>query len=707
MSVLSFPRIYFQGLMEWDPCTFNNDDWQKFPTYDAANAALNWSFLATQGPVVPPGITQDNFTTLFRPWAITLQPDDNPSDAPPGLRVPTEWNMFGSHAVNFVQYNDLLTTVTGGDLGYGQPSEGDPIIGGPVTISPDSTSSAARLVDINPASFWSSQIYYGQLAFGGGNYQVSGPRSFRMHSRWLNLNRIYNADSKLTQPAASVACCFQACIPFDQVVWPHMGSTPSALITKLQNTAAAPPAQGIMMRFTAYVNVYFKNGTLNDIPVTPGDYKALATALAAAWNEWQTNSGSTSLFFSNPCYSHIVGAVGVWNDGELATVPGGRYLIADNPVAPSNATTPKPALTTARSKAFQRLGHDAHAGIAVAAAARNAAVALASLPPTPLGPVVVEVDYGASLISLDFNSAMPEKGTLGAWPSDLTKIDFGSLSLGVQPTGGTFTPIADISYDQYGQAAYEASAGIIDIPFPNSGTGTMLQSGPLAIQVQGQTALLEQSYTAQTDTRGIYVDQSGQTEFDITVCQGGLPTAGVNVLVAQYDAGLSLIPSNQQPLVTFTNGDQTTVTSASGDITTNVTIVTSGQGGIATIGIAAALSGFPTLAFFPYASGDSVPQPPDSLAPPGVPGWGVTVTYAYYATIRVLPFDDALPQQFVDLWNATQDPTLAWNFVYNNILYLYDMLFSVMQEFVDRTVHLARHLGRMGAGEHRRDADHP
>ena len=27
MSVLSFPRIYFKGFMEWDPCTFNNNDW--------------------------------------------------------------------------------------------------------------------------------------------------------------------------------------------------------------------------------------------------------------------------------------------------------------------------------------------------------------------------------------------------------------------------------------------------------------------------------------------------------------------------------------------------------------------------------------------------------------------------------------------------------------------------------------------------------
>ena len=45
MSVLSFPRIYFKGFIGWDPCTFNNNDFTAFQTFDATNAALNWSFL--------------------------------------------------------------------------------------------------------------------------------------------------------------------------------------------------------------------------------------------------------------------------------------------------------------------------------------------------------------------------------------------------------------------------------------------------------------------------------------------------------------------------------------------------------------------------------------------------------------------------------------------------------------------------------------
>jgi len=143
MSVLSFPRIYFKGMMSWDPCTFNNNDWQEFPTYDGVNAALNWPFLATQG------ITPQNFYSTFRPWAIALQPDC--VDSPGGERVPAEWNMFGTHGVSFVQYpqGGFQTTITGGALGYNQPVTSDPLIGlrsrSRATVGKDRDASSIRI----------------------------------------------------------------------------------------------------------------------------------------------------------------------------------------------------------------------------------------------------------------------------------------------------------------------------------------------------------------------------------------------------------------------------------------------------------------------------------------------------------------------------------------------------------------------------------
>jgi len=317
MSVLSFPRIYFKGYTEWDPCTFNNNDWQKFPTYDGFHAALNWDFLANENPPITPA----NFPTAFRPWAITLQDDRNKNDGPPGVRVPAEWNMFGTHAVSFLQYNDRVSTVTGGALAYGQPVTADPLIGAPVSILGDGGNGPGTLVDTNPFSFWSSQVYYGALQIGNPNQCVSGPRVVRMHSRWINMSRLYNATPELTEPAAAFACCFQACISNKDINWVNPAGAPSPLLAALRQASSQPGARGVMMRFTAYANLYFQNGVFNNATQTPKDYKELAAALAAVWAEWNS-SGSTSQFFSQPCYSHVVGSVGVWNDGELASVPG-------------------------------------------------------------------------------------------------------------------------------------------------------------------------------------------------------------------------------------------------------------------------------------------------------------------------------------------------------------------------------------------------
>jgi hypothetical protein len=664
MSVLSFPRIYFKGFLGWDPCTFNNNDWMAFQTYDSVNAALNWSFLETQG------ITQQNFPTTFRPWAIKLQKD--PTDSPKGPRVPAEWNMFGTHASSFVNYNEFQTAITSGALAWNQPVTDDPLIGGGVTISGDGGSGSAKLVDTNPSSFWSSQIYFGQMSFGGDNAMIIGPRNFRMHSRWLDLNRIYTTDQSLTQPAASVGCCFQTCVPFGEVGWPAESS--SALAWKLQQAAATEPAIGIMVRFTAYVNLYFKNGVFNNTTQRPSNYEDLAKLLAAAWAAWDAN-GDTSQFFSNPCYSHIVGTLGVWNAGEVASAPVGRYLAASGQVAAiSQAPVAQPAV--------RMMGHEYQAR----KPATEAASADASAPPpqVTLGPVVANIDYASELISLDLNSTIPENGTPGEFPSDLTKTNFGPLDLGVVTDDG-FTSIYQIPYDQYAKEAYEASAGIIDIPFQQASTGSntasLLQSGNLAIQVQGQSALSELQLSAQTDSRGIYVDEGGGAEFVVAAYNFGTTSPNTAVMVAQYDANLSLIPTNGSPLITFTNGDVQTVTS--GGTTTTVTVVTTDETGVATVEIEWAAAGFAVLAFFPFL-GDLVPgQLPISLLGPCATTSG-SITYAFYATVRALPADNAVPQQFVDLWNSTGgDQTQAWNFIYNEILYIYDMLFNVMLKHVN------------------------
>jgi hypothetical protein len=153
------------------------------------------------------------------------------------------------------------------------------------------------------------------------------------------------------------------------------------------------------------------------------------------------------------------------------------------------------------------------------------------------------------------------------------------------------------------------------------------------------------------------------------------------MIVAQYDANLNLIPTNGSPLVAFTNGEVQQMTS--GGTTTTVTVVSTDETGVATVSIEWVAPGFAVLAFFPYL-GTVVPgQLPISLLGPCATTSG-SITYAFYTTVRALPPDNNVPQQFVDLWNSSGgDQTQAWNFIYGQILYVYDMLFNVMLEFVN------------------------
>lgn len=153
---------------------------------------------------------------------------------------------------------------------------------------------------------------------------------------------------------------------------------------------------------------------------------------------------------------------------------------------------------------------------------------------------------------------------------------------------------------------------------------------------------------------------------------------------AMQASNLPIIAVDQPPQVNFTNGTLTKITVPNPNTTptpptppnveTEITIVTTGTNGKATAGISAQSPGFPVPGFYPYRGalpGELVANPFNFF------------DNAYYTTVRVLPFDSQVPQAFVELWNKNQNRDEAWQFIYHEILYLYDMLFNVMLEFVN------------------------
>jgi hypothetical protein len=677
MSVLSFPRIFFQGFMCWDIPTGNNND--QFPTYAYDKAELNWGYLKQFG------ITPSNFRTTFLPWCTSEQKYPN------GVSPPGEWNFFGTNGCYFVQYENVAdgivrkSRITGGASAYKTPVSQDTLFGKPIALIGDMFGSPenprpARLVDNNPASSYSSQIYFNSMSFGDAQTGFSGPCYRRMHSRFIGTLRNPNLPS-----AGHVSVTWQTCFPKDGLV---INAGASTLLLNLQKMIASGQAKGIMVRFNTYLNLYFQNGYFNGSPKKPhvlADQPAIYKEGLATGNQ-----------LVNPCYSRVLGVIGPWYDDELVSVPEGRFLATSGAPLPlkSSAAAHPVHLTAAVIKG----GPPSELAAPVAVAGPNINVPPAQ--PTgvvQLGVTFAEIDYTNGVISLDTLNTFPEL----FWQGD--KVDLGTVTLAVQDGQGNSTTIATLAYADYNTNSYETNGGIIDIKFdpgPN-GPAQKIKDGTLIVTaVAGSPptvfkALVEKPWSANTDDRGIYLNEKGSTTFDVAVFFKGKRASNAKLMIAKYAPALTSDPnsyvgapvlaiaSTAPQIVNVTNGQTSTVsTGGSPSIKTNVTVVDVDANGVAHVNIQAASAGLPVLMFYPFQAGAAQPQPQqqfDGDVPSGV---------SFYTTIRVLSFDDAFVDQFIKVWNSPPapakpyDPALAWNFVYNNILYLYDMIYPVMLRFV-------------------------
>jgi hypothetical protein len=679
MSVLSFPRVYFQGFMCWDPPTGNNND--QFPTYAYDKAALNWGYLKQFG------IDQSNFRTTFRPWVASEQKyidgNGNPQISPPG-----EWNFFGTNGCYFVQYEDKSqgidrkSRITGGALALNTPVTQDPLFGKPIELIGDLFGSPeaarpGRLVDNNPASSYSSQIYFNSMSFGDGQTGISGPCYRRMHSRFIGTLRNPNLPS-----AGHVSVTWQTCFPRKGLVINNAGN--SKLLQNLQQMIDAGTAKGVMVRFNTYLSLYYQNGYFNGSAKKPeslGDTPAIYKDGLATGNQ-----------ITNPCYSRVLGVIGPWYNDELVSVPEGRFLAT---------AVPLPVKPNDTIKAMRLTSAMIHGGPPpvdeLAAPAPQANINIPPANPTPvvmLGVTFAEIDYTKGIISIDALNTFPE------WFWQGNKMDLGDVTLAAKDSQGALTTIATLSYADYNESSYEKGGGILDIKFdpsPQKGLAQKIKDGTLVVRAVAATSppktvdvLVEQPWSAQTDDRGIYLNEGQSKPFDVSVFFKGKRAPNAKLLIAKYAPALTSDPTsyvgapvlaiaaNGPQIVDITNGPTTTVsTDGTTPIRTNVTIVDVDANGVAHVNISAASAGLPVLMFYPFQAGSAPPQPHYEFDSATMPS-GVS----FYTTIRVLSFDDAFVDQFVQLWNSTYDSAKAWDFVYSNILYLYDMIYPVMLRFV-------------------------
>jgi len=325
-------------------------------------------------------------------------------------------------------------------------------------------------------------------------------------------------------------------------------------------------------------------------------------------------------FVSNPAEAYLVGTIGVWEAGELRTDPGGRLLLP-----PPDALNP-----------------------------------LLTLPnPITLGPTAARVHADRHVVSLNLITTFPE-ANFDRPPS--AKADVGPVRLGViLPGGGRPIPLGDPLH--YGNARYEATAGILDIDYDPAAIGpASLHAGTLVLLSDwfpGYPILTEahSSVTVETDDRAVYCDVGQSGQISILVRQRGrAPTSDQLVYIWEYQN------------VTYPGGAQARAH-------TELTPV--GQGG--TLQHRVCLT---PRVVFPAGRTAPLPLPftalrPGSLAlgftldgmpPQGSYPWGT----GFYAGVRVMPKDDYS--------SIPLERRVSWEFIYQNIIRYYYLIYPVMSQ---------------------------
>lgn len=325
----------------------------------------------------------------------------------------------------------------------------------------------------------------------------------------------------------------------------------------------------------------------------------------------------------NPARSVQVGVVGVWGPGELASAPTQRLL------------APLAQVAEAKSMPLRkRLDHTPTAALAIS------------------GPVMVSLGPAAAIVedktvTVDFIATFPEAD------GSLEKANLGNFVLQSVASGGAVLPVGKpLTFSQYNKSAYEKNGGMATFDFDPKDRNAIV-SGTLQLVQQGAAgdpALTESQFVAETDDRGTYLDEGQSASIQVAVYEKGGPVVTpVQLLAAQYDIDGYLITNPNNQIVQFPGNAPP------------YSVVLPVQNSASTLQISASQPGVCYIFFYPFTA-DTAPQPPIT---------GFNSPSDFYAIVRVLPFDDALEKN-------TPDSKLTFDFVYNNVLMTYDVIYPVM-----------------------------
>jgi hypothetical protein len=277
MSVLSYPRIHFQGRCLINPPTGNNDS--DVDEIDVASVKLLPGLA---------GLRDD----VARSWLMGTYPAISPINRKIHTYLRSGWNYFGDASVRFLGVE--VSSVVADD---GEQSTSDAIVGQGIHLL-GSGRSRPVICDVDSTGVAASQIFVGGLSLGGDALGLTATHDTRAFCRWLVWRNVETYQGE--QNFAGAGATWQFSIPGECVSF--RGAEKSPVLAELA-AAASDPHRGIQVQFCFYLT----EPLISD------------TALGAMFQ-----AGFESC---NPAEAFMVGTIGVWNEGEPRTVPDGRVLL--------------------------------------------------------------------------------------------------------------------------------------------------------------------------------------------------------------------------------------------------------------------------------------------------------------------------------------------------------------------------------------------
>lgn len=459
------------------------------------------------------------------------------------------------------------------------PSVSDPLVGASLNFH----GGTPKLVDVNPYSAFTSQIFLDQFGVSAdGGIGFHGPAACRMTSRRPFMAR--NIRKPGLPIAGGMGVVWQTVIHKDDLTWED-NARESPVLAALQQALEQENSDdlGLMLRVAAYTTRYFtkivEDGWLEQ--TAPEVYKPLADKYAQ--NTPIAVGNIASVF--NPAVSSLTGAIGLWKAGELMTVPSGRVMAA-------------------------------------------------SSADTQLGPVDAEVDKDAGMVSFDMLNTVPETN------ENNTKVDVGTFSVVAKGPKGT-TQIGKLGPDQYSKDAYESGGGMVDIAFDGSDDDwANIQQGVLSMEPDNSntSTITQQQYYADTDERGVYLEQDSPGTFTLRVFEGdAAPTEMTELRAIASDRCIQLTGGSGTPY------NQVFDVKPDGTVTIGVTPIKPGSA---------------LVLFAAYPTGEQGPTVPRSPSPT-----------TGYTAVRVMSFDDDL---------ANIPGPIEWPTVYEHALRPFDLVYRGM-----------------------------